>query len=308
MRLIVACVTALLVACASPKTDVDVQPLVDADWLNTQLEDVIVLDIRSSAGAADGRETYETGHIPGAIHSGYGQDRWRVTRDSVPGMAPLVSETEQLIGGLGISSGDYVIVVPAGTSAGDLASATRVYWQFKLLGHERISILDGGFEAWKAAEYSVTTEPLELEPVSYSAEYQPQLLASRKDVVAAVENGTQLIDARSPSYYAGGSVSRTAARAGTIASAVNVPASAMTVENGGKFVDAETAASFWVKAGVALEGEQIVFCNTAHLASLTWFVAYEVLDNKQARVYDGSIAEWSADPDLPMENGGAAAR
>jgi hypothetical protein len=57
MRLIVACVTALLVACASPKTDVDVQPLVDADWLNTQLEDVIVLDIRSSAGAADGRET-----------------------------------------------------------------------------------------------------------------------------------------------------------------------------------------------------------------------------------------------------------
>jgi len=308
MRLIAAGVTALLVACASPKADVDVQPLVDAAWLNTQLDDVIVLDIRSSAGAAEGRETYETGHIPGAIHSGYGQDRWRVTRDSVPGMAPAVPELEQLIGGLGISNEDYVVIVPAGTTAGEFGSATRVYWQFKVLGHERVSILDGGFEAWKAAEYPVTTEPLEFEPVSYTADYQSQLVASREDVIAALQNGTQLIDARSASYYMGESKSRSAARAGTIAGAKNVPAAAMTVENGGTFVDFETAASFWNEAGAADDGEQIVFCNTGHLATLTWFAAYELLGNKQARVYDGSTAEWSADPDSPMDNSGVPAR
>ena len=308
MRLLVVGMTALLVACASPRTDVEVQPLVDAAWLNAHLDDLIVLDIRNSAGAAEDRETYETGHIPGAIHSGYGQDRWRVTRDSVPGMAPLVLELEQLIGGLGISNEDYVVIVPAGTSAREFASATRVYWQFKVLGHERVSILDGGFEGWKAAEYAVTTESLELEPVSYSADYQPQLVASREDVIAALENGTQLIDARLPSYYVGESKSRLAARAGTIAGAKNVPAGAMTVENGGTFVDSVTAASFWDEAGAKSDGEQIVFCNTGHLASLTWFTAYEVLGDKQARLYDGSLAEWSADTDLPMDNSGQAGR
>ena len=253
MRLIAAGVIALLVACASPKADVDVNPLVDAAWLQGQLDDVVVLDIRNSAGAAEDRETYETGHIPGAIHSWYGQDRWRVTRDSVPGMAPAVSDLERLIGGLGISNEAYVVIVPAGTTAGEFASATRVYWQFKVLGHQKISILDGGFEAWKAAEYPIANEAHEFEPVSYTADYQSQLVASREDVIAAVENRTQLIDARSASYYMGESKSRSAARAGTIAGAKNVPAAAMTVENGGTFVDFETAASFWNEAGAAAE-------------------------------------------------------
>ena len=62
------------------------------------------------------------------------------------------------------------------------------------------------------------------------------------------------------------------------------------------------AATLWNEAGIPLEGEQITFCNIGYLASLAWFTAYEVLGNREARLYDGSIVEWSADPELPMEN------
>ena len=78
----------------------------------------------------------------------------------------------------------------------------------------------------------------------------------------------------------------------------------MTVDSTGTFIDAETAASFWAEAGVPTDGEQIAFCNIGHLASLTWFAAYELLGNREAKLYDGSMAEWSADPELPMDNSG----
>ncbi len=302
MKLIAAGL-ALLVACTSPEA-ADVQPLVDAEWLNAHLDDVIVLDIRSPSGEAGGGATYATGHIPGAIHSGYGQDPWRITRDGIPGMAPAVPELETLIGSLGISNEDYVVIVPAGTSPVEIASATRVYWLFKVLGHERISILDGGFAAWKAAGLAVTSEATQLTPASYSADVQLRLVATKQDVIAALESSVQLIDSRPPSYFTGASKSRVATRAGTIAGAKNVPATALVSETGGLFVDAATAASVWDNAGAAADGEQIVFCNIGHFASLTWFAAYELVGNKQASLYDGSMAEWSADPNLPMEHSG----
>jgi len=48
-------------------------------------------------------------------------------------------------------------------------------------------------------------------------------------------------------------------------------------------------------------GDQINFCNTGHWASLGWFASHELLGNKKARMYDGSMLEWSADESLPME-------
>jgi len=300
MRLIVAGLTALLVACASPRSEV--QPLVDAAWLNEHLDDVIVLDIRSSGGEQDSVRPYETGHIPGAISSEYSQGGWRVTRDGVPYMAPSPQDVEEVIGALGVSDDDYVVIVSAGTGTSDVGSATRVYWQFKVLGHEQVSILNGGHQAWTAAGLAVSSEAIKLEPVSYSADYQLELVATREDVIAALESGVQLIDARSSAYYTGASKSGIAARAGTIAGAKNVPAPAMIAEGSGVFVDSAAMASLWAGAGAVTAGEQIMFCNIGHFASVAWFASYEVLGNKQASLYDGSMAEWSADPELPMEN------
>ncbi len=302
MRSILAGIAALIfTACSAPQGFEAAQPLVDAAWLNDNLDAVVVLDIRYDAGGVSGEQIFASGHIPGAVYSNYGRDQWRVTREGVPGMLPPLELSEQLIGGLGISNDDHVVIVPAGTSAVEFGAATRVYWHFKVLGHEQVSILNGGYESWRSAGYSSEMVASEPEPTIYTADYQAHLVAGVEDVIAAIESGTPLIDARSGAQYHGERKAGFAARYGTIESARNVKGSKLTVDGSGWFVDAETAASLWNAAGVPTEGEQIAFCNIGLLASLTWFAAYEVLGNKEARLYDGSVAEWSADPELPME-------
>ncbi|UCF19925.1 MAG: sulfurtransferase [Gemmatimonadota bacterium] len=288
--------------CAAPEQSVEVRPLVSADCLAENLDAVIVLDIRSER--PDAAEGYRTGHIPGAIHSDYSATPWRVERQRVPGMLAAVELLEQLIGGLGISNDDHVVIVAAGASSAETASATRVYWQFKVLGHEAVSILDGGFSAWKAAGLPLELEANRPEAVTYTAGYRGDLLAGREDVLRAIEAGTPLIDARAPDFYQGRAKSSVTARYGTILGARNVPHMYLTRDGGGTLVDKETAMALWKQAGLPTEGEQVAFCNTGHLASVAWFVSYEVLGNKQARLYDGSLAEWSADEELPMDNTG----
>jgi thiosulfate/3-mercaptopyruvate sulfurtransferase len=303
MRTILAGFAVLLVvACARPETRAEVQPLVDAAWLEGNLEEVVVLDIRGDDPSAGSMGMYALRHIPGAIHSPYGVHPWRVTRDGVPGMLPPAGDLAGLIGGLGISNDDHVVIVAAGQLAGDLGASTRVYWGFKVLGHERVSILNGGFRAWVNGGYPSEAGRNQPTPATYTASYQPQLVASRQDIVAALENGVPLIDARSERYYQGEGKFGVVARYGTIAGATNIPSAAMTVANGGMFADVETLRSLWAAAGLPAEGEQITFCNIGHAGSVAWFAAYELLGNREARLYDGSMVEWAAYPELPMDN------
>ena len=53
-------------------------------------------------------------------------------------------------------------------------------------------------------------------------------------------------------------------------------------------------------AGVPVDAPQVIFCNTAHWASVDWFVSSEILGNPQARIYDGSMTEWTQ-TGMPME-------
>jgi thiosulfate/3-mercaptopyruvate sulfurtransferase len=300
MRTVLLFATAfVLTGCSAPQERVpEVRPFVDVTWLNENLEAVIPLDVRQDRPGV----AFADAHIPGAAHTPYGQDPWRVTRDGVPAVMPQIQDLELLIGALGISNDDYVVVVSQGESAVEFGAATRIYWQFKVLGHERIAVLDGGFNAWLAAGYPTEKGVNRRPRATYTADLQPHLVATKEDVLAALDTGIPLIDARSANYYRGEAKARIAARYGTIVGAKNVPGERLTVGNRGFVLDSIAAAALWNEAGIPLEGEQITFCNIGHLASLAWFTAYEVLDNKQARLYDGSVAEWSADPELPMEN------
>ena len=126
-------------------------PLVSTVWLKQHLSDpdLVVLDIRSALDGG-GADAYRAGHIPGAVHSDYDKAGWRVTRNNVPLMLPTIAELEKLIGETGIDEDSHVVIVPAGVHVLDFGAAARVYWTLKVMGHPRVSILDGGFAAWKA--------------------------------------------------------------------------------------------------------------------------------------------------------------
>src|SRR5699024_7632526 len=122
-------------------------PLVDVNWLaqHLQAEQLVILDVRNET--KDG-PTFAAGHIPGAVHASYAHGGWRIERDGIVGQLPPVADLEIRIGQLGISNADTVIIVAAGAGPKDFASAARIYWTFKVLGHDNVAILNGGYRGW----------------------------------------------------------------------------------------------------------------------------------------------------------------
>ena len=122
-------------------------PLVDVDWLVKNQNAVDITDVRSKIGLQAG-QGYDQGHIPGAVEANYLKAGWRTTRDGVVGVLPETPALEALLSKLGVANSDHVVLVSSGNNATDFGSTARVYWTLKQLGHEKVSILQGGQKAW----------------------------------------------------------------------------------------------------------------------------------------------------------------
>ena len=273
-------------------------PLVDATWVAAHSCDdsVVALDIRGSARA------FQRGRAPCSVHSPYFSDNWRVERNGVPGMLPEAADLAALIGGLGIGNNDHVVVIGDGGSPGATAAATRVYWTFKVSGHNAVSLLDGGFAAYRATR-QVPMEKGEATPrpaTTFAVNLQSDLLASTADVAAARKAGVDLIDNRGSDYYVGINKSGIAKRAGTVPGADNVPITWLTSPDG-RFQGQSVLEQIAAETSLSDSDPQIALCNSGQMASLGWFVSHELLGNENASLYDGSMAEWSRDAARPVE-------
>lgn len=279
------------------------QALVDTAWLKQHLNDknIVVLDVYDG----DKRADFASGHIPGALFTDFAGDGWRAKVNGIPGMLPPIADIENTIGKFGIDNDSHVVVVPGGRQKSDFNLATRVYWTFKTLGHDRVSILDGGDKVWFAdSKNPVETGPSSATPRKFAAQFRPDYVVSRDEVKQTLKSrDADLVDARPPEQYEGKAKSPSVRIAGTIPGAVNVPAVLVEAADGTRPADITTIDKVLAGAGVDAKGKQIVFCNTGHLASGTWFMLHEVKGNKNARLYDGSMADWTSDPELPVVNG-----
>jgi thiosulfate/3-mercaptopyruvate sulfurtransferase len=292
---------ALALAIAAPAAAADMQPLAAPAWLNTHLRDanLVVLDIRS---AIDGStpEAFAQGHIPGAVHSDYDKGGWRVTRNNVPFMVPTTAELEKLIGELGIDENSHVVVVPAGVNVLDFGSAARIYWTLKYAGVGDVSILDGGLAAWKAAGYALETGTRAPSPAIFSAKIDNSILALAPDVEKIQQNGgTALVDARPVSFFLGKEKAPASAAYGHIPGALDVDSA--------KFYDPATnrlkpKQQLAAIASEIPEGAVVTYCNTGHWAATDWFVLHELLGRSNARLYAGSMVEWTSKASRPIES------
>ena len=297
---------ALLAAAAiSLSLPVMAQPLVDAEWMKSNLDKpgIVVLDLTGRA-----QEDYAKAHLPGAIFTDYAKDGWRINVGGVAGKLPPAANLEKLIGSLGIDNNSHVVLVPLGERALDMGVATRVYWTFKVAGHDKVSILDGGFTEWaridpktKQRAYQLATGGVQPQPKPFKVSLREDMLVTTADVKQAMANNVPLVDNRPNDFYLGISVSPAATRAGTIPGAKNVQESFITRNGGGSFRSSAQLKQIFQAAGVPAEGDQISFCNTGHWASLGWFAAHEIMGNKKARMYDGSMSEWSRDGAAPVD-------
>ena len=293
-------VVILVAGLSAPAFAQDVTPLVTAEWLKTNAgsDNLVILNIRDKVDETD---LGDLPYVADAVVAPYASAGWRVEVEGVPAQIPPVEQIAELIGNLGIDGDDHVVIVPWGTDSTEFGGATRVYWTFKYLGHDAVSILDGGWRQYDAQGGERAASPRQPEPVEFTYELREELRATTADVVAALDSGVKLVDGRPQDQYLGKSKSPIVASLGTIPGAVNIEHSSLYSGEYASFARPETVAALAAGIGLAENEKNITFCNTGHWSSIAWFGLSEVLGNKNTTMYDGSMAEWAADPARPIE-------
>jgi thiosulfate/3-mercaptopyruvate sulfurtransferase len=283
-------------------TSIGTSPLVSAHWLAHHLgaPDKLVLDIRSAESG--GRDAFEAGHIPGAMHSDYAADGWRVAKGGAGGLLPEPSALADLFGRLGITPASHVIVVSAGAAPSDFSAAARVYWTVKIAGHDKVSILDGGYAAWVRASGKSELGPIARPHAPpYPVRRNDAMRARLEEVErAAATRSTIFLDGRSRAQFEGQDKSPQAARPGRLPGAVHVDYSRAFEPGTGELLPTDELERLFAHVPA---GPVVSYCNTGHLASTNWFILSEVLKRPGVSLYDGSMSEWTQDADHPVEVG-----
>lgn len=293
----VAFVTLVLVSVAVRAAEG--QPLVSPAWLSEHLKDsgLVVLDIRSDRNGG-GQKAYAEAHIPGSVFSDYDKAGWRVTRNNVPFMVPSAAELEKLIGSLGIDRDTHVVVVSTGENVTDFGASARIYWTLKYAGVKNLSILDGGIASWKQAGLPFESGEKVPSPKTFTASVDDSILAVASDIEKINgSGGAALVDARPASFFAGKEKAPASQAYGHIPGALNVDSAS--------FFDSKTSrlkskAELEKAADTVPAGPTVSYCNTGHWAATDWFVLHEVLGRQEARLYAGSMVEWTSNASRPV--------
>ena len=272
------------------------QPLLSPQELQARLADpqVRVIDIRDA-------KAYQAGHVPGAVNAPYGQ--WRGPASN-PGELPALPKLTALVQSLGLTPSTHAVVVSSGADATDFGASARVYWTLKVLGLKELSVLNGGVKAWAQAGLAQNGDEVKVAASSYAPARDNSQVASREEMIQRVKAGDAvLIDAR-PANFFNGEVKAPAAKvAGTLPGAVNFQHDKWFAPGSSTFVPVSQARQIAASSPIDPAKQTVSFCNTGHWAATNWFAMSEVLGQKNVKLYAGSMADWTQDPNgLPVAN------
>ncbi|CAM3608157.1 Sulfurtransferase OS=Castellaniella defragrans (strain DSM / CCUG 39792 / 65Phen) OX=1437824 GN=BN940_08271 PE=4 SV=1 [Castellaniella denitrificans] len=271
------------------------QPLLTPSELDAarRQPSVRVIDIRPP-------DAYAAGHIPGAVSAPYAQ--WRGPANN-PGQLPPLDRLTQLVRGLGVDRDTHAVVVSSGADGTDFGASARVYWTLKYLGLKELSVLNGGLKAWADAGLPQDQAAPSVAATAFEPKLDESIIATTEQVAAQVGNSqVRLVDARPLDFYLGKVKAPTAQVPGTIQGAVNVENGRWFKPGTSIFVSADEARKIAAELLPDPKSETISFCNTGHWAATDWFALSEIVGQKNVRLYPESMAEWSQDPNRPMEH------
>ncbi len=281
------------------------QALISTDWLAHALgrTDLRILDgsFHVPGSGRDSRAEYARCHIEGAQF--FDIDGICDRSSPLPHMLPGADAFAETIGRMGIGSDDHVIVYDAPGSC----AAPRVWWTFRVFGHDRVSVLDGGLAKWLAEGGAVTDALTTCPRATFRATYRPHLVRQAADLLANLKHRReQVVDNRGPGRFAGSEPEpRPVRRLGHIPGSRNIPFFAfIDAERHGVWRDNAALARAFADAGVDLTRPLVGSCGSGVTAATTAFAAF-LLGRDDVAVYDGSWAEWGNRDDTPIERDAA---
>ncbi len=278
-------------------------PVVQAEWLLRHLHDpgVRVLDASwyLSASSRDPRAEFRAGHVPGAQL--FSIDAASDATSPLPHTLPPASQFADYASSLGISTDDHVVVYDA---SGVNFSAPRAWWTFRFFGHDRVSVLDGGLAAWKAAGGALETgDAVPPARGAFAAVSRTRMLRTAAAVHDAQQQGSaQVVDMRSRGRFEGSEPEpRAGLRSGHIPGSRNLPYATLVDEHG-LLHGRERLRSLMAEAGVDISRPVIATCGSG-VTACTLLLALDVLGVTDAALFDGSWTEWGQRAEFPVECG-----
>ncbi|HEX8393116.1 MAG TPA: sulfurtransferase [Longimicrobium sp.] len=274
------------------------EALVSTEWVAAHMTDADIRLVESNEDVL----LYDMGHIPGAVRLDWHvdlQDEYMRDYLNAEAFARLMSEK-------GITPDTTVIFY------GDKNNwwATYALWVFRLFGHERVRVMDGGRKKWVDENRGMTDEVPSYPATEYRMPVRDDsaIRAFREDVLAHVKRKGQMIDVRSPEEFSGEKLhmpdypQEGAMRGGHIPGARNVPWARAVNPDTGEFRPAEELRALYEEGAGLRPGEDtIAYCRIGERSSHTWFALRYLLGYENVRNYDGSWTEWGNAVRLPIE-------
>jgi len=268
--------------------------LVTTDWLQKNLDNknIILVDM-------SGEETqYQRFHIPGAIYLNYGYLVKKRKKDKVS-LRVSDQHFNKVLGYFGIKRDSHVVIYDdmAGLHAG------RLYWQLQQIGHEKVSVVDGGLVKWILEGRKVENKINERPSVVYQSagkKYDNEI--NLQQVKSLLKSGkTTFLDVRTKEEYAGHPKFK---RTGHIPGAKFWPwDNSINYEKGFTLKPTNELVASLKKLGVKNKSNSIVlYCRSGHRAAQS-YLTLKNMGYENVRLYDGSMSEYAKDKQAPLKLG-----
>ena len=272
--------------------------LVDAATLAAHLDDAdwLVVDVRHQlADTAYGERVYAEGHVPGAVFLHCDRDLSGPMNGS-NGRHPLPAPDELAarVGAIGVGAATQVVVYD--DAQGMIAG--RLWWLLRWLGHARVAVLDGGLQAWQAANQPLSQEMPLLRPTNFGAMANDAMVDA--DYVQAFLQTSRmyLVDARSPDRFRGENETIDPV-GGHIPGAVN-RFFRDNLQADGCFKPAAELRAEWLAVLAGAAPESVVHQCGSGVSACHNVLAMEIACLPGSRLYAGSWSEWCADSRRPV--------
>ncbi len=270
--------------------------LVSTDWVEEHIDDPDIVIVESDEDLL----LYEIGHIRNSVKFDWQTElQDQLVRDYVSR-----ENFETLLSEKGVSN-DHAVVF-----YGDRSNwwACYAFWTFKVLGHEKCLIMDGGRQKWADEGREFVKDVPQRPKTDYKVSaIDESIRAFRNEVMEHMASSRPLVDVRSPKEYSGELLhmeaypQEGALRGGHIPGAVNVPWATAANEDG-TFRSADELVDIYEKGqGLSKDQDVIAYCRIGERSSHTWFVLTYLLGFENVRNYDGSWTEWGNLVRAPIE-------